>query len=478
MKKEVSCRALNILFVFLKEKDIDLNEFLKDMPYSIDYFLDQNNWIDYETLLKIYEKIRKHFPEPDVFVEIGREIVNTKAFGFISIMIHLLASPRAIYKQFPYYVNSMFRCVQCEVVNNSPNKVTLGYTFKPDYEPSQAFFDIARGVIEKTSAHMGVKSATVVPVKKGPSCHFIISWNLRIPWYQRLWYQFVIRPKTHLHAIEELRKNHRMLEEKYDEVSQLNDDLKNKIKELEETQIQLIQSEKMGAIGELTSGIIHEVKSPLGVIEGYSEMLHEILENRNLYKGELREFLEGIDKGCNSISKITEHLRNFSYSKPVFVETEIEEIIENAVLLFEPKAKKASIRITKNLQSDIHSIMAEPNQLEQVLLNLLNNAKDAVSHSETPHIQLSSRLLNHHIEIEVRDNGEGIAPDIQKKIFEPFFTTKPRGTGTGLGLAICKKIIESHSGTIRANSKPSEGTSFIISLPLKQEQKGASFLRT
>ncbi len=475
MKKEVSCRALNVLYAFLKKRKVDLIKFHEGLPYPAEYFLNKNNWVDYETLLELYKRTRKTFKEPDIFLQIGRQAMSVKVFGFVSIIIHLLNSPRFIYERYPYFVNAMFRdVVQCRLAKEGSHKVVLEYTFGSGYKPSQDFFDITKGLLQATSSLIGFQSAQVVPHRKEQSCLFSISWKARPVWYRRLWYFTIGRPLTIIRAIDDLRESHHLLEKKYDEVSALNVDLKAKIKELEETQIQLIQAGKMGAVGELASGIVHEVASPLSSIQGLTQMLHEELSKESLSNPIFEECLGNIEKACLRMHKVIQHLRIFSYAKPIFNETDVNAVIQDALFLFEPKAKKASIKIITHLDMNVPKIMAESNQLEQVFLNIFNNAKDALSSEDAPEIHVTSRFTNHHVEIEIKDNGPGIPRNTQEKIFDPFFTTKKIGKGMGLGLSICKKIADLHSGNMRVESKPGHGASFIISLPIKQEAQKAA----
>src|SRR3989338_7063114 len=130
MKKEVSCRALNVLYAFLKKRNVDLIKFHEGMPHPAEYFLNKNNWVDYDTLLELYKRIHQTFNEPDIFLQIGWQGMSINVFGFVTIIVHLLSSPRSIYERYPYFVNAMFQdVVQCRLTKQTSNEVVLEYTF-------------------------------------------------------------------------------------------------------------------------------------------------------------------------------------------------------------------------------------------------------------------------------------------------------------------------------------------------------------
>jgi len=199
--------------------------------------------------------------------------------------------------------------------------------------------------------------------------------------------------------------------------------------------------------------------------------LHVIGEN--LKEGdENRRRVELIQKCNERIAKIINHLRDFSrQSKFEFRHVEVSEPIENALLITAQQLLSHNIRIIKNFQPDLPKIWADANQLEQVFLNLISNAKDAMERvSRKGELTISTALIHHDgwedVEVAVKDTGIGIPEENAEKIFEPFFSTKEVGKGTGLGLSICYGIIEAHGGRIEVESKVGEGTTFRVILPV------------
>ncbi len=242
---------------------------------------------------------------------------------------------------------------------------------------------------------------------------------------------------------------------------------------LKTTQARLVEATKMRALGELVAGVAHEINNPLMASK---TILHVILKNLAQDFPE-RERLELIQRCNDRIERIVDHLREFSrQTKPEFRMININKSIENALIMTGQQLLNHNIKITKNLSSDLPEIMADNNQLEQVFLNLIANARDALDekHDEKELI-ISSYAKNDDnkpsIVVSFRDNGIGIPKENLDKIIEPFFSTKPVGKGTGLGLSLCFGIIESHAGRIDIQSELGKGTNVKIYLPVKSSEK-------
>jgi len=240
---------------------------------------------------------------------------------------------------------------------------------------------------------------------------------------------------------------------------------------LKATQASLIEASKMRAIGELVAGVAHEINNPLMASQ---TILYVILKNLPQDSPE-RQRLELIE-GCNArIEKIVEHLREFSrQTKPEFILIDINQPIENAMIITGQQLMNHNINIEKHLSDDLPKILGDVNQLEQVFLNLISNARDAMEDTmEERKLTISSYSVdengNPYIAVSFKDTGVGIPKDNLDKITEPFFSTKPAGKGTGLGLSLCFGIIESHSGRIEIQSEPAKGTEVKIFIPANKD---------
>ncbi len=257
------------------------------------------------------------------------------------------------------------------------------------------------------------------------------------------------------------------------ERKQMEEEIKEKLKE---STAQLVQSEKLNALGEMIASISHELKQPLNVIKIISQSL-EIDIKRNRFKPEeLTGNISDIKKQVDKLSEIIEHMRIFTRKSSTVMEKNcVNRVIEQACKFFSQQLKIYNIELTTDLGSDLPQILLDPIQIEQVIVNLIGNARDALNETErndgriaikTHKTDSSTSLLGREsVVIEITDNAGGIPEHVLKKIFEPFFTTKAPGKGTGLGLSISKKIVENHRGIIAIETKGGEGSNFVITLP-------------
>jgi PAS domain S-box-containing protein len=258
--------------------------------------------------------------------------------------------------------------------------------------------------------------------------------------------------------------------------------------ELQSTQAQLIQTEKMSSLGQLVAGIAHEINNPVSFI--YSNIqpalaqvdeLFNIIDSCNcndddanndleFLREDLPKLLNSMHVGAERIKQIVLSLRNFSRADEAPIkEVDIHEGIDSTLMILGHKLKFTSrgkkINIIKNY-AKFSSIECYPSQLNQVFMNLLSNAIDAVDGVESPGIEITTSCVGQIVKVLIKDNGVGIPENLKNKIFNPFYTTKPVGKGTGMGLGISYQIIERHQGKIWCNSQLGEGTTFVIELPM------------
>jgi histidine kinase len=242
---------------------------------------------------------------------------------------------------------------------------------------------------------------------------------------------------------------------------------------------QLIQASKMATLGEMATGMAHELNQPLSVIKTASSFLiKKVKREEKIQETILRTMAEEIDSHVDRASKIINHLREFGRKSEVKKEAvQVTEALEKAVDIFSQQLKLREIEVVKDLQPNLPPVLANSNRLEQVFINLLINARDAIeekvektedrSTAKKIFLKTSAQLGN--VTIEIGDTGMGIPPSVLDKIFEPFFTTKKVGRGTGLGLAISYGIVQDYEGTIRVETLENEGSNFIIQFPIPGE---------
>jgi histidine kinase len=238
---------------------------------------------------------------------------------------------------------------------------------------------------------------------------------------------------------------------------------------------QLIQASKMATLGEMATGVAHELNQPLSVIKTASSFLRRKASNHERVEEDiLQTMAEEIDGHVDRASKIINHMREFGRKSEVTKgKVQVNAALRQAVEFFKQQLKLREIDVVEDLQEDLPEILADSNRLEQVFVNLLINARDAIEkkweqgdrEEQRKRISLKTRSVEGKVTIEVTDNGTGIPEAIRDRIFEPFFTTKKVGQGTGLGLSISYGIMHDYDGTIHVESTEGEGSTFIVRFP-------------
>lgn len=291
---------------------------------------------------------------------------------------------------------------------------------------------------------------------------------------------------------EEWKRENEKLQQK---VNEQTIELKKSFEELKATQSQLIHSEKMASLGELTAGIAHEIQNPLNFVNNFSEVSHELVDemNEELDKGaieeaktisvDIKQNLEKVihhGKRADSIVKgMLQHSRAGSGEKE---KTDINNLADEYFRLayhgLRAKDKSFNATLLSDYDDTIGEVLVMPQEVGRVILNLITNAFYAVKDKQKtmskesfePTVSVKTKRENNHIILTVSDNGPGIPAEVQDRIFEPFFTTKPTGEGTGLGLSMSYDIItKGHAGKLEVSSQPDKGTEFTIKIPITKK---------
>ena len=244
-------------------------------------------------------------------------------------------------------------------------------------------------------------------------------------------------------------------------------------RELTDNQEKLIQAEKLSSLGQMAASIAHEVNNPLAGVLVYTKLLSKKIAEGTISQENTLGYLSKMDSELTRSSRLIRNLLDFArQSLPTLREFDPNDVIDRALDLAEHSAISQNIQVIKELSVSLPRIMADFDQLIQVCTNLIVNAIQAMPQGG----KLTLRTLAHgnQVEIVVQDTGCGIPPENMSKLFTPFFTTKREVKGVGLGLAISHGIVQRHRGTIEVQSKVGEGTTFIIYLPLRQEENQGS----
>ena len=243
-------------------------------------------------------------------------------------------------------------------------------------------------------------------------------------------------------------------------------EMQRREKELREKQEQLVQAGKLATLGELTTGVAHELNNPLNNIGLFVGNAEDLIKLGSTHKEQILRELQRAMQQVRKATEIISHLRTFGRAAPASRELiSLRHVIERALSLMQEQLRLREIEVTVEQGPDEPMIMGNSIQLEQAFINLLTNARDAVADTPRKAIRISGSVGPEAVEVMLADTGHGIPPEFEARIFDPFFTTKDVGKGTGLGLSITYGIIKDHGGTISVVSRVGEGATFVIRLP-------------
>ena len=253
------------------------------------------------------------------------------------------------------------------------------------------------------------------------------------------------------------------------DLKETTEEVKRREQELREKQEQLVQAGKLATLGELTTGIAHELNNPLNNIGLFIGNVIDFIE---LGKGDPQSILHELHSAMQQVRKANEiisHLRTFGRAASVSREpVAIAQVIQSALSLMREQLRLRQIKVELHFPAEDVIVIGNAIQIEQVFINLLSNARDALVNADNKVITITCSIKADMVHITVSDTGPGIPNGLEQRIFDPFFTTKEVGAGTGLGLSITYGIIKEHQGTIAVENHPGEGALFLIELPLKR----------
>lgn len=237
---------------------------------------------------------------------------------------------------------------------------------------------------------------------------------------------------------------------------------------LEQLNAALSRTQRLAGIGTLTASVAHELTNPISIITNTCHNLLSQVADDNLSVDELLHYIQMIDQSAWRCARLVQTLRTYTHiDNPQVEPCDLNKMIEDSLTLVAYQFRRQfNVEIETELAPDLTSLRCDPNQITQVLVNLLTNARDAMhALGGTVHITSWAVPEEGAVAFAVRDSGAGIPPELLDRIFEPFFTTKPAGLGTGLGLSIAAGIVQQHHGRITAENNPDGGATFTVILP-------------
>src|SRR3989442_2044211 len=259
--------------------------------------------------------------------------------------------------------------------------------------------------------------------------------------------------KAMIHIMDDLRKT--------------KEEITRREQELRDKQEQLVQAGKLATVGELTTGIAHELNNPLNNIGLFLGNVIDLVELGREDKGHVLADLNAAVLQVHKASEIISHLRTFGRLAPVgYEDVAVNEVVLRALSLISEQLRLREISVELDLSPAHPVVTGSPIQLEQAFMNILANARDALQDAPLKALRIRSAIKDDRLEMAISDTGPGIPPGLERRIFDPFFTTKDVGPGAGLGLPLAYGIIQEHQGTIEAVGPPGEGATFVIQIPL------------
>ena len=223
--------------------------------------------------------------------------------------------------------------------------------------------------------------------------------------------------------------------------------------------------EKLAAVGTLISGVAHELNNPLNNIFGRVQLLQQAIPDHDAQRG-----LQMARDECERAIRIVRNLLSFTREhKPTTSLVSVNDTLGEVLELRSYGLKVGDIELRKKFQADLPEILADPHQLQQVFLNLVINAEQAMAGTQGAVLSITTQRVGDALRVVVADNGRGIPKELVSKIFDPFFTTKEVGAGTGLGLSVCYGIVKEHGGQLQVESEEGKGATFIVELPLTSQ---------
>lgn len=518
-KIELTCRATRTIIVYFEEKygREKLEEFIYDTKMNLEYLEDQNNWISYKYFCRLLAKLVEYTNDPQAPFIAGTYSTKKQCYGMVESFITRFATPSSLYKLLAETSKRHAKIADIKIIDCKKTSCTFIFHYHKDYKQDKNNCLNIQGMLASVPPFWNLPLAKVkhiqCAINGGDTCVYQLSWQSRISYFEGVigfllgmligvlikilfklensiiivissallgsLLDIVIAYKNALkNSLEINEKESSDLVKSFETIEQLNIDLQKKVEQrtaeldtsnkqlaktldrLKKSQDKLIQSEKMASVGRLAAGMAHELNNPVGAIRNY---IQDVLEDTS-HDDPRWERLKMAEKATSRCKRIVSDLLTFARENKEIKIIDVNSIIETTITHAQEEIPNVKIKIVKDLAPALPKIKADNMQLQQTVMNMIMNARDAIENEGQ--IIIKTFQDSENIIIEISDTGTGIPDEIQDKIFDPFFTTKAPGKGQGLGLAISYNIIKRFNGDIRLKSKEGEGTTFTIVLPI------------
>ncbi len=497
---------------FLMERKADLAFVLSSYTY--------NDLADPETLYRVFERLQKESPafvDLGVFNEegihvayqgpyklVGKDYGNEEWFKAVLSEGYYISDIFLGFRRIPHFIIALARnqndkkwvlraTIDTYMFNDLVRKVRIGKTgeayilnaqgvFQTERRSGGNLMDQAPDNIDRLTPHEGIKTF-IMDDTRGDKCVYATTWLKNKKWMLVVRQEqadafSALRTASYLILIIILLGGIAIVAAAFYMTDRIVKRIERADAEKEELGHQLVRATRLAELGEMAAGFAHEINNPLQIIKSEQTLMEAIFGDLK-EKGELKasaeldeilDSMEQIKLQINRCAQITQQILKFGrQTEPVSVDVDLRQYIPEVTSMIAKKAEVHGIALRQEISDSMPQVHADPSQLQQVFLNLYNNAIDAIvaGHgSSGGELTVSAGPEeNGKVRISVKDNGTGISPENLKKVFSPFFTTKPVGKGTGLGLSVCYGIIDRLGGEMEVASEKGVGTTFTIRLP-------------
>ncbi|MBI2026833.1 MAG: hypothetical protein HYS98_03380 [Deltaproteobacteria bacterium] len=491
MNQDVSCRITNSIIQFARRENKAFQSLFEDVSYPLEYLVDTNSWIDRPSIHKIYKKLPSLFQDDNIIYHIGVQSPGLGAWGVLDSVFRMIGEPKLIYHQSRKFISYFYKNVFVRLSQKEEHALEVEFDSSLDALDVQYLQGALAGIPEYWNL-----GPAEIEKKSSHACHLVwqpkpgLFGDLKIPTHRS--------PRLIQEAVDKLEEQNEKLEKTNRELKEANRKLKDKMKES-------VQTEKMSSIGQLATGIAHEINNPLSFIMGnvsrvreYGMKLFQVLDLYEQLAQELPaekttrmdRILRKIDEmrqeyglpsmredfpmmmietseGLARVKQIVSDLNHFAHAgMESKEECSVHQCLDTALNMLRYDLKRR-VHITKDY-GDIPPLLCFPSQLNQVFFNLLLNAFQSIEGQGS--IRICTFKEADWITITIKDSGCGIAEENREKIFEPFFTTKKPGEGTGLGLSTAFGLVRKHEGLIEVESQKGVGSLFRVKLPVCEKK--------